>query len=342
MINLFKKAICFTDLHYGEKSNEKRHNEDCGKFVDWVIKRAKEEKADHIIFLGDWNHQRNSLRVDTLAFSRSGLKKLNECGIPVIMIVGNHDLYYKDSRDVSSIDVYGFDNITVYDSITKIGNVVFCPWLVGKEKKDIKDVVDGADYVFGHFELPAFLMNAMIEYKGHEGQICYDDFDNVKYWAFSGHFHKRQSKGKVFYMGNCFPHDFNDVWDDERGIMILNWGENPEFEKFPDAPKYRDMNLSELLEDMPQYVDENTFMKVTPDFDLNYEEYAVIMEVVKNNFSPRKFEIRSSNIFSDVDNEVKIDGVKTVDSIVLEGIDTIESNVISKELLKQMYVGLIT
>ena len=101
------------------------------------------------------------------------------------------------------------------------------------------------------------------------------------------------------------------------------------------------MNLSELLEDISQYLDSNTFMKVTPDFDLNYEEYAVIMEVVKNNFSPRKFEIRSSSIFSDVDNEVKIDGVKTVDNIVLEGIDTVESNVISKELLKQMYVGLI-
>lgn len=339
MTNLFKKAICLGDIHFGEKGNEKRHNEDCLAFIDWAIEEAHHQGADKIIFMGDWNHQRNSLRVDTLGYSRAGLKKLNECGIPVLFLLGNHDLFYKDSRDVSSVDPYGFDNITFIDDITKMDNVLFCPWLLTKEQKQIKNQLSDVSYVFGHFEIPHFLMNSLVEYKG-EGQLKIEDFDNIEYWAFSGHFHKRQCKGKMFYIGNCFPHNFNDVWDDERGIMILNWGENPEFKSFPNAPKYRDIKISEFLEDMENYVDEYTFIKITPDVQLSYEEYAIITDVIKHNFNPRKVEIRSENIFSEIDNDTKLDGFKSVDEIVCEGIDTIESNTISKENLKNIYFSL--
>lgn len=339
MNKLFDRAIVIGDIHFGEKGNEKRHNEDCLKFIDWMISEAKLNNADRIIFLGDWNHQRNSLRVDTLNYSRLGLKKLNECGIPVIFLIGNHDLFYKDSRDISSIDSYGFDNIQFIDDITKIDNVLFCPWLLNKEQKEIKKELKNVSYVFGHFEIPHFLMNSQVEYKG-EKQLVIEDFDDIEYWAFSGHFHKRQCRGKVFYIGNCFPHNFNDVWDDDRGIMILDWGKNPTFKSFPNAPKFRDMKLSEFLEDMTNYVDENTFIKITPDIQLTYEEYSIITEVIKNNFHPRKVEIRSTNIFSEIDNETKLDSFKSIDEIVSDGIDTLDSNTIDKEKLKKIYFSL--
>ena len=35
--NLFKKAACFTDIHWGMKNNAKQHNEDCLDFIDWFI-----------------------------------------------------------------------------------------------------------------------------------------------------------------------------------------------------------------------------------------------------------------------------------------------------------------
>ena len=41
MSNLFKKAIAFTDIHFGNKSNSLAHNEDCVEFVKWVIKQGK-------------------------------------------------------------------------------------------------------------------------------------------------------------------------------------------------------------------------------------------------------------------------------------------------------------
>jgi len=42
-------------------------------------------------------------------------------------------------------------------------------------------------------------------------------FDHV----FTGHFHKRQTANNITYIGNCFPHNYADAGDDERGMMIL-------------------------------------------------------------------------------------------------------------------------
>jgi DNA repair exonuclease SbcCD nuclease subunit len=56
--NLFKKAACFTDIHWGLKNNAKQHNEDCLDFVDWFIADAKERDCETCIFLGDWHHNR--------------------------------------------------------------------------------------------------------------------------------------------------------------------------------------------------------------------------------------------------------------------------------------------
>ena len=73
-----------------------------------------------------------------------------------------------------------------------------------------------APYMFGHFELPRFKMNAMVEMPDH-GQLNKDHFA-AKRTVFSGHFHKRQNRGKIWYIGNAFPHNFADNWDDERGM----------------------------------------------------------------------------------------------------------------------------
>ena len=103
MSNLFKKAIAFTDIHFGNKSNAYTHNEDCVEFVQWVIKTAKEENCETCLFLGDWHHHRASINVATLNYSIKALTLLSESFDQVIFIHGNHDEYYRDKRDFNSI-----------------------------------------------------------------------------------------------------------------------------------------------------------------------------------------------------------------------------------------------
>jgi len=73
---LFKKVACFTDIHFGLKSNSVTHNQDCEEFVDWFIEESKKEGAETCIFLGDWHHNRNSINLITLDTSLRCLEKL--------------------------------------------------------------------------------------------------------------------------------------------------------------------------------------------------------------------------------------------------------------------------
>ena len=88
---LFKKVACFTDIHFGLKSNSQTHNEDCEEFVDWFIAEAKKEGCETAIFLGDWHHNRNSINLTTLDTSIRSLEKLGAAFEQFFWFPGNHD-----------------------------------------------------------------------------------------------------------------------------------------------------------------------------------------------------------------------------------------------------------
>ena len=159
---------------------------------------------------------------------------------------GNHDLYYKDKRDIHSVEFGKYiPGVTVVHHPITEGDVTLCPWLVGDDVKRLKKLK--GKYMFGHFELPGYLMNAMVAMPDHgEVDVKHDlaGFDHV----FSGHFHKRQTKGNVTYIGNCFPHNYADAGDDDRGMMVLEWGGEPEYINWDNGPKYRVIKLSELID----------------------------------------------------------------------------------------------
>ena len=218
MHQLFKKVACFTDIHFGLKSNSGVHNKDCEDFVDWYIAKAKEEGCDVGLFMGDRHHKRNSLNITTMDYSLRALEKLGQAFDQFYFFPGNHDLYYKDKRDIHSVEFGKYiPGITVVHEPTTIGDVTLCPWLVGDEWRSISK--KGGKYIFGHFELPSFFMNAMVQMPDH-GEIQLSSFKSYEL-GFSGHFHKRQQQKNMVYIGNAFPHYYADAWDVERGMMVL-------------------------------------------------------------------------------------------------------------------------
>ena len=78
MANLFERAACFTDIHYGLKQNSRQHLKDCHDFVEWFIAEAKARDCETCFFLGDWHHHRASVNVATMNASIKDLKKLND------------------------------------------------------------------------------------------------------------------------------------------------------------------------------------------------------------------------------------------------------------------------
>lgn len=334
--NLFKKAACFTDLHLGLKHNSRQHNEDCLRFIQWFIDEAKKKEAETCIFLGDFHHHRASINVTTLNYSLRVLNLLDSAFEKVYFITGNHDLYYKEKREIHSLPMAEkFPNIVLVDELLVQDDVAIVPWLVGNEWKEMSKLK--TKYIFGHFELPYFKMNALVEMPDHGG-LKEDDFIHQDY-VFSGHFHKRQKRTKIHYIGNPFGHNYADVWDTERGAMFLEWGGKPEYVDWEDGPRYISLDLSRLLEDPEKYLTQYTYAKVTLDVDISYEEANFLRETFSETYNVREIKLIPRR---DIDDTVAAGEIKfeTVDQIVTDQLNAIESHTYDKSTLIQIYNSL--
>ncbi len=333
---MFNKAAVFTDIHFGLKGNSKIHNDDCESFVNWYIDQAKANQCETGIFCGDWHHNRNSLNLTTMDATIRCLEKLGKTFDNFYMFVGNHDLYYKDKRDVSSTEfAKHIPGITVIDTFTEIEDVALVPWLVGDEWKKIQKCK--SKYMFGHFELPHFYMNAMVQMPEH-GDLRAEHFVNQDY-VFSGHFHKRQKQGKIHYIGNSFPHNYADAWDDERGMMILDRQNNkePEYVNWADCPKYRTTTLSKLLDPDSNIIKPNMYLRVTLDLPISYEEAQFIKETYINNHQCREITLIPQKQIEEISTELDIAQFESVDEIVAKEISAIDSDNFNKKMLLDIY-----
>jgi len=333
-MELFKKVACFTDIHFGLKSGSRTHNQDCEDFVTWFCETAKRENCETAIFLGDWHHNRSTTDVSTMNYTVSNLEKLSQSFEKVYFILGNHDLFYKDKREINSVEFMRlFPNVIPIKETLTEGGVTIMPWLVGDEWKTVPKLK--SRYVFGHFELPLFYMNAMVQMPDH-GQLKGDDFVNQEY-VFSGHFHKRQTKGNITYIGNAFPHNYADAGDDDRGMMILEWGSKPEYLTWDAQPIYRTYKLSQIIDTPEKLLREKMHCRVTIDLPITFEEANYIKEKFMLEFQlrelmliPEKVEVESNHTPIDINFE-------SVDTIVMNQINAIDSDSYDKNLLLGIY-----
>jgi DNA repair exonuclease SbcCD nuclease subunit len=338
MTNLFKKVAVCTDIHFGLKSNSLVHNQDCSDFIDWFIATAKENGCETGMFLGDWSHQRAAINMQTLQYSLRSLEKLSAAFERFYFIPGNHDLYYRDRRDIYSTEwAKHIPNIIIVNDWYKEGDVIIAPWLVGDDHKKLSKMT--AKYMFGHFELPHFKMNAMIEMPDH-GEVKVEHFGGVES-VYSGHFHLRQQKKNINYIGNCFPHNFADAGDDQRGMMILEWGKEPDYHAWPGQPLYRVMKLSEAIDNGANILKPNMHVRVELDIDISYEEANFIKETFIKDYNLREMAlipVKSGAI--DIDLAPGEVHFESVDQIVTDQITNIESDFYDNKLLLKIYQNL--
>ena len=337
MTNLFKKAALFTDIHYGLKSNSSVHNQDCEDFVDWYIAKAKAEGCDTGIFLGDWHHNRNSLNITTMDYSIRSLEKLGKAFDQFFFFPGNHDLYYKDKRDIHSVEFGKYiPGITVIPEPTTIDNVTLCPWLVGDEWKRLQK--SKSQYVFGHFELPHFYMNAMVQMPDH-GEVQLEHFEKFEL-CFSGHFHKRQQRKNMIYIGNAFPHNYADTWDDERGMTIFEWGGTPQYYAWDAQPTFRTVKLSQLIDEADKIIKPKQHLRVTLDIDISFEEASFIKEKFIQDYNIRELTLITEKKAVEVDTEIDVEQFESIDQIVSSQLAAIQSDAFDPKVLLSIYNNL--
>ncbi len=341
----FQKIALFTDIHFGRSSNSEQANLDNLDFIHWFIERCKTLGIDTVAFLGDYFDNRHQVAVSTLNYGLQGLELLNNAFKTVHVIVGNHDLLYRDKRDMSSMAFSKhLTNINLIGNPLTLGegreSITFLPWLVKDEKKTLKKLK--SRYVFMHGELSGFNMNANVPMPTHPDGVGVEDFTNCEY-AFSGHFHFRQARENVIYIGNTFPFNFADAGDADRGLTILEWGKDPVFEAWPDQPLFRNMTLSQLLNDPDRMLCQKLTARVSLDLDISFEEAQVVRDQYISRYGLRKIELIHQNRNSFADQSFS-DGVvfQSVDQIVIDGLNSVQSENFKPERLVEIYRSLNT
>jgi DNA repair exonuclease SbcCD nuclease subunit len=339
MDQLFAKAVTLTDVHFGRNSNSPVANQDNLDFIDWFVEEAKTYGADTCIMMGDWHDNRHSIHVSTMDYSLRGIEKLNDAFKKVYWVPGNHDLLYRDRRDVTSTTfAKHLPNIEFVREPLIRGDVCILPWLVGGEENRTKKYTKSR-YIFGHLELPGYMMNARVPMPHHADGVTTEDFKGPEY-VFSGHFHFRQAKDNVVYTGNIMPFNFADVDDSDRGMMCLEWGKEPVFKAWPEQPLYRTMLLSEMLNEPDKKLVPKLTARVTLDIDITFEEAQVVRDEFMGKYGLRKIELVHQAKTS-LDQEFGKDVVfQSVDQIVVDGLLKVVSNAVDPSRLVEIYQSL--
>lgn len=290
-----KKVAMWTDIHFGKKNNSIQHNQDCLDFVRWFCKRVREEGGvSHAIFLGDWFENRNAVNVMTMTFAYEALEALNSLNLPVYVIIGNHDLYHRENRKIFSTRVFDqFPNINLINEPTVVDGSLICPFMFRAEYPELTKF-DKLPYWFGHFEFRNFVVTGTDRKMEHGPD--HSQFSGPKY-IFSGHFHKRQCIDNVVYIGNTFPMDYGDAWDDKRGMCILDTSnDDVTFIDWEDCPKYRKVKLSDVLGDSSLTFPEKCRVRCTIDVDIGYSEAQTLKEEMIKQLNLREFSLEE-NLF---------------------------------------------
>jgi DNA repair exonuclease SbcCD nuclease subunit len=221
------KVAIITDQHFGARNDSIAFLDFYQNFYDNTFFPTIDSAGiDTVLILGDTFDRRKYVNFYSLQRAKEMFfDKLEERGITVYMLAGNHDTYYKNTNDVNSPDLLltQYNNIEVIDSPKTINlngfDVCMVPWICAENYEESIDVMKNtpATLCMGHFEIAGFAMYRGME--SHEGlsKETFDKFDMV----FSGHYHHRSNDNHIYYLGNPYELTWQDH-NDPRGFHLFD------------------------------------------------------------------------------------------------------------------------
>ena len=293
MLSRYKKITklaFFTDIHFGARNNSDQHNLDNLEFIDWFIEKAAEEKPSHIAFLGDFFENRNAINVRTMDRAAEACRKLNALGIPIIWIVGNHDLYHRSDRSIFSTDIFAdLENFLLVSEPMQLSKDWYvAPYLFRAEYPNLVADINSHRYVLGHFEFRNFVVTGADRVMDHGPDA--DAFNGPKY-IFSGHFHKRQANKNIIYIGNTFPTNFGDAGDPHRGCAIFDVEKDDVyFHDWEAAPLFFKTRLSRVISGDADFPPKSR-VRCVLDMDIGYSEVQQLRDEMIKGLGLREFSV---------------------------------------------------
>jgi DNA repair exonuclease SbcCD nuclease subunit len=221
------RIALINDTHAGARGDSSIFNEFFFKFWEnTFFPYLKENNIKHVCHLGDVVDRRKFINFVTLnSWRKRFFDVLKNEGITMDVIVGNHDVYFRNTNEVNAMNelFYGYDNIKVYIDPIDIDydglSVALVPWINSTNYEQSIEFLNKtkSQVVFGHFEIAGFEMDRGNISHGGLDRKLFNRFDTV----LSGHFHHKSSSGNITYLGNQYEITWADSGD-QRGFHVID------------------------------------------------------------------------------------------------------------------------
>ena len=367
------KVLVFTDLHLGLKQGSKSRLAICVNVIKEIIKYIKENKVDTCIFLGDWHHVRVSTENNVLNVSYTLMQALSKV-CKVYCILGNHDLYMKNSTEINSLVIFkNIQNVILLDKPTEVsinGNKsLMVPWLGDTSKYESEYF----DMMFGHFDVSTkYLVQTYIQEHSSKnyvsentlnqlnndqllnsnsvisspGDFVGDFIDVVKQTGsiFSGHIHGRKEflakQRKFIFVGSPYQQNLGEK-DNTCGFYIINEDNSYEFHEIYGIPKHIDLYLSKVIDNLDTFdfkVVKNNIVHKIYDIEVDNVLDAKISQKI-NDMQPYEELLPDYEVSLSSNNDIKIQNssIELIKKSKLDYIKTYISN-IDKQVLDEQKI----
>jgi len=338
------KIAIVGDCHFGMRGDSLHFHNYYKKFYqETLFPTLKEMGVNQIIQLGDLFDRRKYVNYNTLYLSKQYFfDPLEANGMQLVTLVGNHDIFFKNTLKVNSIELTlgEYQNIHIITSpetlIMDGVSVDLIPWICEDNEQEVMGFIKNSNsqICMGHFELAGFEMD--------RGNICHEGMDkNVlsKYdVVLSGHFHHKSSSGNIHYVGTPGEMTWSD-YNDKRGFHIfdtetreLTFIENP-FKMFHKVVYNDDHETVETVKSKNFNKYTNTIMKVIVAKKIDPYLFDVFMDKV---YKSQPHEISIVEDFTDytqISDEDVIDQADDTMTTLSKYVDSLQID-LDKERLK--------
>lgn len=345
-----KKIVFLGDTHFGCRGDSQPFHTFFEKFYSEVFfPYLIKNNIKTVIQLGDIFDRRKYSNHFTLAEAkRYFFDKFEEYDIKLITLLGNHDLFYKESLSVSSSELFltQFKNVDIIKTPTRLADlgISIIPWVCKENYEECVKFIkeDTSRVCVGHFEIQGFKM-----YKCSilsEGGLSQQLFSNYEY-VLSGHYHHRSIRGNIEYIGTPYEMTWQD-FDDQKGFSVFDITTRKfKFEKNPNSIfrliKYDDTDIGDTLNFDNIYLDPeflnqftNTYVKVKVEVKNNPYMFDLFLDQL---YSRNPLDVSIIEDVVDIDNDESVDESDDTLTITYKYIDSIgQVNDLDKNKLKGM------
>ncbi len=260
------KIIILGDTHFGLRNSLPVFYYHYKKFFEFFFDYLIANDITLVVQLGDLFDNRKAINTQSLKHAKEVFfNKLQEHGIELYTLLGNHDIHLKESLLINSPELVlnDYKNVTIFNQPTNISlgniNVDIIPWICKENQETILNFIENskAKLCFGHFEIKDYPMYKNIETNSGLSRELFRNYELV----ISGHYHTYSNRDNILYTGTPYQMTWQD-YDDIKNFYVYDTEDNTLIAIPNPYTTFHKFIIDDTIPDISELDLENCFVKV--------------------------------------------------------------------------------